>query len=220
MLTADLMTDEIPPLKTSDSAEMALRWMEEFKVNHLAVVDGKELKGLVAESDILDANLQEEDLSSSKIRLLKPVIHQTQHAFDALKLMTHLNLSLLPVLDEQEHYAGSITQRSIVEKMSGITAVSEPGGIIELEMNKNDYSLTQIASIVEGNEAKILSVLVGNSDDPNKIEVTLKINREDLTRILQTFYRYNYVVKGTYHQSEFDDDIKNRLNEFLRFLNI
>jgi hypothetical protein len=96
----------------------------------------------------------------------------------------------------------------------------EQGGIIELELNKNDYSLTQIASIVEGNDAKILSCYVTSTPDSNKIEVTLKINREELTRILQTFNRYNYTVKASYHQAGFEDDLKTRFDEFMRFLNI
>jgi acetoin utilization protein AcuB len=37
MLVVDLITDEIPPLKTTDTVELALDWMEQFKVSHLAV---------------------------------------------------------------------------------------------------------------------------------------------------------------------------------------
>jgi hypothetical protein len=57
-------------------------------------------------------------------------------------------------------------------------------------------------------------------EDSTKIEVTLKVNKEDLSRILQTFYRYNYNVKASYHQSDFEEDLKGRFNEFIRFLNI
>ena len=38
MLAGDLITDEIPPLKVTDTVELALDWMEQFKVSHLAVV--------------------------------------------------------------------------------------------------------------------------------------------------------------------------------------
>lgn len=221
MLTADLITDEVPPLKSTDTIDLALHWMEEFKVHHLAVVKGTELLGLVSESDLLDSNSNPESvIGESKVHLIKPIIHAHQHAYDALKLMSGMNLSLLPILDEKEQFAGSVTQKSVLEKMSGISAVMEPGGIIELEINKNDYSLTQIASIIEGNDAKILSCYVTSLPDTTKIEVTLKLNIDDLSRILQTFYRYNYTVKASYHQEQFDDDLKHRFNEFMRFINI
>lgn len=221
MLVSDLITDEVPPLKYNDTVDQALHWMEEFKVNHLAVIKGNELIGLVAESDLLDTNSKaDEEIGKINVHLIKPVIHQTQHAYDALKLMTGMNVTLLPVLDEKEKFAGSVTYKSALEKFTGFSAIQEPGGIIELEMFKNDYSLTQIAGIVEGNDAKVLSLYVTSLEDSTKIEVTLKVNKEDLSRILQTFYRYNYNVKASYHQSDFEEDLKGRFNEFIRFLNI
>lgn len=220
MIVNDLITDEIPPLKDTDSVDLALNWMEEFKVNHLAVTRGRELLGIISESQLLDSNHPDFSIENLKLNLTKPVIHANQHAYDAIKLMSKMNLSLLPVLDDQEMFVGSITQRSVLEKMAGITSVQEPGGIIVLNMNMVDYNLTQISSIIESNDAKVLSVNVTSAPDTKEIEVTIKINSEDLSRILQTFYRYNYNVKATYHQSQHQDDMKNRFNEFMRFLDI
>lgn len=220
MLTADLITEDIPPLKSSDTVNLALQWMEEFKVNHLPVIEGKEFVGIVSENDLMDSNKPDSEIGKANVPMLKTEIHGNQHAFDALKVMTDLHLSLLPVLDEHNHYLGSVTQRSVLEKISGISAVIEPGGIIELEMHKNDYTLTQIAGIIESNDAKVLNLMVESLPDPNRILVTVKVNREDLSRIMQTFYRYNYNVRATYHQSSHDSDLHSRFNEFMRFLNI
>src|SRR6185369_7449062 len=100
MLVGDLITDEIPPLKITDTVELALDWMEQFKVSHLAVVNNRELIGLVAETDLMDYEHPEEQINSSKIHLLKPIIHQDQHTYELVKLMSGLNLTLVPVLDE------------------------------------------------------------------------------------------------------------------------
>jgi len=221
MLVKDLITEEVPPLKFSDTIEKALTWMEEFKVNHLSVINGDQLIGIVAESDLLDSNENpDEIIGKLNLHFTKPIIQVGQHAYDALKLMVNLNVTVLPVVDDKNTFIGSITYKSALEKFTGFSAINEPGGIIELEMFKNDYSLTQIASIVEGNDAKILSVYVNSLTDSTKIEITLKINKEDLSRILQTFYRYNYSVKASYHQSDYDDDLKGKFDEFIRFLNI
>lgn len=220
MIVGDLITDEVPPLKHTDSVDLALNWMEEFKVNHLAVTKGKEYLGIVSEAELLDSNHPDFSLENLKLNYAKPVIHKDQHVYEAIKLMSKFNLSLLPVLDEKEEFLGSITQRSVMEKMAGITSVQEPGGIIVLQMVSTDYNLTQIASIVESNDSKILSVNVTSSPETKEIEVTLKVNNEDLSRILQTFYRYNYNIKATYHQSQYEDDLKNRFDEFMRFINI
>ena len=89
-----------------------------------------------------------------------------------------------------------------------------------LEVNQADYSLTQIANIVEGNDSKVLSAHVSSIPDSTKMEVTIKVNTEDLSRILQTFYRYNYMVKASFQNSNFESAIKDKLDEFLHFLNI
>jgi acetoin utilization protein AcuB len=220
MLIKDLITHEVPALKPVDTIEQALDWMEEFKVNHLPVLTSKKLTGIVSEEDLQALHDNGGRIGDHQFRYLRPIIHPSQHAFDAIKLMSSLHLSLLPVLDDEDNYMGCVTQKSVLDKMAGLSAVMEQGGIIELELNKNDYSLTQIASIVESNDAKILSCYVTSLPDSTKIEVTLKINREDLTRILQTFNRYNYNVKASYHQAGYEDDLKNRFNEFMRFLDI
>jgi hypothetical protein len=134
--------------------------------------------------------------------------------------MNSLNLTLIPVLDEKEMYKGCITLKGIVQNLSNMTAIQNPGGVIVLELNQNDYSVTQIGNIIEGNDAKILSLHVSSVPDSVKLEVTIKVNKEDMSRIIQTFNRYNYTVKATFHQSDFETGLKDKLNEFLHFLNI
>src|ERR1041385_4991131 len=109
MLAGDLITDEIPPLKVTDTVEVALDWMEQFKVSHLPVVNNRELVGLVAETDLMDYEHPEETIDTSSVHLLKPIIHGDQHTYELVKLMSGLNLTLIPVLDEQENYKGCIT---------------------------------------------------------------------------------------------------------------
>ncbi len=220
MLVSELITDEIPPLKTTDTVELALDWMEQFKVSHLAVVQDRQLLGIVSENDLMDYEHPEQTIKEIKVPLMKPIIHHYQHTYDLVKLMNSLNLTLVPVLDEQELYKGCITLKGIVQNLSNMTAIQNPGGVIVLEMNQNDYSVTQIGNIIEGNDAKILSLHVSSVPDSVKLEVTIKVNKEDMTRILQTFNRYNYTVKATFHQGDFETGLKDKLNEFLHFLNI
>lgn len=219
MIVRDLITDLVPPLKVSDTIQFGLEWMEDYKVNHLPVVDGINYLGLVPESVLLDAEDTSAELKTIIHKFTRPIIKREQHAYDAIKLISQLGLSLLPVVNENEELVGSITQKSVLEKMAGITSVQEPGGIIVLQMPSVDYNLTQIAGIVETNDSKILSVNVMSSPESREIEVTLKINREDLSRILQTFNRYNYNVIASYHQSQYEDNLRTRFDEFMRFIN-
>ncbi len=220
MLANDLITDEIPPLKITDTVALALDWMEQFKVSHLSVVNNRELVGLISETDLLDFDNPKVQINESKIHMMRPLVHHYQHAYDVVKLMSGLNLSLIPVIDEKELYKGCISLKGIVQNLSTMISVQNPGGVIVLELNQNDYSVTQIGNIVEGNDAKILSLHVSSSPDSTKIEVTIKVNRENLSAILQTFNRYNYSVKASYQNLDFTKGMDDKFNEFLHFLNI
>jgi acetoin utilization protein AcuB len=220
MLAGDLITDEIPPLKITDTVEMALDWMEQFKVSHLAVVNDRALVGLVSETDLLDYEHPEEQINVSNIHLLRPAIHYYQHTYDLVRLMSSLNLTLIPVIDEKELYKGCITLKGIVQNLGTMISVQNPGGVIVLEINHHDYSVTQIGSIVESNDARILSLHVSSEPDSAKMEVTIKVNRENLTGILQTFNRYNYSIKASYQNKDFSNGVDDKFNEFLHYLNI
>lgn len=220
MLAYELITEEVPSLKPSDTSKKVLDWMEDFRISHLPVVRKREFLGLVSYSDMLDLNDAKKTLEKLNVSMIKAYVRENYHIFDVLKVISIHNVSAVAVLDEEDKYMGVITADSIIKKIAHMPFVNEPGGIIVLEINVRDYSLSQIAQIVEGNDAKILNLYVNSHPDTTKMELTLKINKDDLSPILQTFSRYNYVVKATFHQSQMGGDLKNRFDEFMHFLNI
>ncbi len=220
MLAKELITDDIPPLKPNDTGLMAINWMDEFKVSHLPIVNKHEYLGLISDTDILDYDITDDELGKCKLSLIRPYVLENQHVYEVIKMISTMKLTVLPVLDEQLNYIGLIPANVLIQQFATLAATREPGGIIVLEMNNHDYTLAQIAQIVESNDGKILSSYVNHIPDSTKMEVTLKINREDLSAIIQTFYRYNYTVKASFHQSEFNTDMKNRFDSFMNYLNI
>lgn len=220
MLAKNLITDEIPPLKKSDLGVKALNWMDEFKVEHLPIVEDKEYLGLISENEILDLNRPESDLGHLGISLVRPFVYETQHIFDVLRMLGEFRVSVVPVINEKNQYIGLITKNQLIEYLTQLNAVQQPGGVIVLELNANDYNLSQIAQIVEGNNAKVLSLFLYTHPDSTQIDVVLKINMEDLSAILQTFHRYNYNVIATSHKSEFDDELKKRYELFMNYIKL
>ena len=220
MLAHELITDEVPPLKLTDTGKKVIDWMEDMRVSHLPVVKKREFLGMVSYTDILDLNKPKETLDHLRVSMIKAYVRENYHIFDVLKAISNYNVIAMAVFDAENNYMGVITGDSIIKKIAEMPFVNEPGGIIILEMNVKDYLLSQIAQIVEGNDAKILNMHINAHHDTTKMEVTLKVNKEDLSGLLQTFARYNYTVKATFHQNQFNDDVKKRFDEFIHFLNI
>jgi hypothetical protein len=96
-----------------------------------------------------------------------------------------------------------------------------PGSILVLSMDLVDYSLAEIARLVEENNAKIISsTLVQDPLDGSKIRLTIKINQSDLGRIVATLERFGFRIIGRYQETRFTDPEKERFDLLMRYLNI
>jgi acetoin utilization protein AcuB len=220
MIAKDLITDAVIPLKTSDSGLTALHWMDEFKVEHMPIVNESEFLGLISEDDIFELNSFEEPLGNHPLSHQNAYVNQSQHIYDVIRVFSEMKLTLLPVVDEKRKYLGVITLAKLVEHMSSIAAINDPGGIIVLELTANDYSISEIAQIIESNEARVLSLYVTSHSDSTKLELTIKVNRQDIQPILQTFHRYEYVIKASFFESDYYDDLRERYDLLMNYLNI
>ena len=177
MLAKELISDMVPALRTSDTGLKALSYMDIFRISHLPIVNNTEFLGLISDKDIYDMNMAEEPIGNHTLSLTRSSVTCEQHIYEVIELAARLELSVVPVLDEKNNYLGIITQTDLLKYFSELLSVKNPGAIIVLEMNQNDYVLSQIAQIIEGNDAKLLSVYVNSSSNTTKIDVNLKINR-------------------------------------------
>lgn len=218
MTANELLTEELPPLKDTDTAEKALRWMEEFKVSHLPIVKGTQYLGLISDNDLYDLEDENIELKALQKTLPRPFIFEDAHVYEVMRLISELKISVVPILDHEERFLGSTNLLYLMSLITEIGSLKETGGIIVLEMNVNDYMLSQIAQIVESNNAKILSSYITSAPDSTMLEVTIKISTTRLDAIIQTFMRYDYNVKASYQKGEFYDNLKRRYDELMLYI--
>ncbi len=220
MIALQLLRNDITPLKPEDKVFMAHEVMDEYKVTHLPVIENDDYLGLVSEGDLLDAPDENLNVHDGSSRLVRAFISADKHLFDAIDVFHENRLSMLPVLDTDEQYMGYLHPQDIVVNMGSMLSTKIPGAIVVLEVNQHDYQMSQIAQIVEGNDAKIVASYITSHPNSTNIEVTLRINRKDLTAILQTFQRYDYTISATYHESVHAVDMKDRFDNFMNYLNM
>jgi CBS domain-containing protein len=221
MLAKELISDIVPALKTSDSGLDAINWMEVFRISHLPIVNNKSFLGLISDIDIYDLNKADEPLGNHPLSYAKPYVFDHQHIYDVIELASRLKLTVIPVLDANEEYLGLITQSQLLEKFADLIAAHTPGGIIELEIQLRDYSLSEIARIVEDADAKILSLYVTQFMEGDRYSVAIKLNRTDVESVLNAFNRYGYLVTTTYVGNDsFDDTAKRNYDSLMKYLSM
>ncbi len=221
MVAKELISDVIPVVNTSDTGKKALNWMEIFRVSHLPIVNNQEFLGLISDTDIFDINEPDQPIGNHKLSLIKPFVKLDQHIFDVIALASKLKLSVVPVLDDNNIYKGVITTIELLDKLAEMTSLKEPGGIIVISLHHNDYSLSQISQIIESNNAKVLNLYISSKPDSTKMELTIKLNTNDLLPIIRTFERFDYEITFWHGEDdELDRFYSDRYDSLMRYLDV
>ena len=221
MIAKELINYMIPPLKETDSAAHAIVWMEEFRCKQLPVVSNGKFKGLVSEEQIMEINDASIPISEMPLFCDKCHVQVDQHFYDVIKVASDNNVEIVGVLDEEETFQGVITIQDTITAFAQTTAVQAPGGIIVISMDAIDYSLAELARLVESNNARVLSSSIKqDSINSKKLKVTLKINQQDLSAVIATLERFEYKVIARFQEKETDQNDQERIDILLRYLDI
>jgi acetoin utilization protein AcuB len=220
MIAGKLISNNIVPLNVSDTGEEALGMMNDFRVRHLPVVDQQRLLGILSEEEILENDVEAE-VGSYSLRPERISVQATDHLYDVLRMIGLYQITTIPVLQDNGAYLGLITLEDLLQALAHLASFADPGGVLVLQMARHDYSMADITRIIEAEGALVLSSFVSSGPDaPDEVELTLKLNRQDLQRVIAALLRYGYDVKGAYTEQEYDESLKERYDLLMAYLNV
>ena len=220
MLAIELISDAITPVHTSDSIQKVIDRMVEFRVRHLPIVNEEQFLGLVSENDLIEESDNQTAIGALPLSMVNPYVLESQHIYDVIRIFYERQLTVVPVLDAKKNYLGVISINMMSEYFAKLTSVTEPGGIIVLEIVNKNNSLAHMAQIVESDNAQILSSYVRTFPDSTRMEITLKVNKVDISAIIATFARYEYDVKATFNHIDDNQGSKDRYDSLMNYLNL
>ena len=219
MQADELISSSLTTIHPDDDGEKTLRLMEDLRVNHLPVVRNSFYLGIISEKEILSWQNTTDLLEDHLDELSSPFVLSNQHLFDIVQEIELNSLSIIPVLDEKQNYLGAITNRKLLYTIAKSTSIQSLGGMIVLQIKANDYYMSEIARIVEDNNAKILSSYITSIPQNQIIELTIKLNKIDIKSIVKDLERYDYNIIASYKSNEEDNNFLDRYESLMRFLN-
>ncbi len=216
-----LISRSTPPLQPSDTVEHALGLMMEVQVRHLPVVDTEaHLLGVISEDQLLDASGPDapvRDLLGPRALSAMP----DTHVFDVTKMIVQHDLTTVPVANEDGHYIGLVRRHDIFEQFARMLSTQEAGAILAIEVDPRDYSLSQLVYTIESNDVKILSIATEMPEESGgAIRITLKLNVTETSRIRHMLEHHGYHVVAAFSDERDDEDIRMRIEEFMRYLEV
>jgi len=219
MLTASIAQKGLPLLHLEDKVSFALQCMEDFDVQHLVVVKDDYFLGILAKSDLLDSN-ETNTLNTLSDLFLKIGVASNAHFLVALDLFAKHQLSLLPVLNEQQECIGVITNEQLNDALAHFLEVAKPGAILVLSVSPYQYSLSEMSRIVESNNAQILQLNTHFDEANGNLVVTLKLNKDEAGAIIATFERYDYQIVHYFGITPLNNDIENHYHNLMNYLDV
>lgn len=220
MSVQKIISYEVPTILPGDTGDKALQLMEENNVEQIPVVADDQYLALIKEDDMLDWDTPEKAISASGYLRYSPAIKADSHAYEALRTAYNQNITVIPVIDNNNKYLGAATLESMMNFFAEHSSLDSPGGVIVLEINPLDYSLYEAARIAESEEVSILATNLFNNKATNKLELTIKTNRTNIEALANTYERFGYHVKELYSEHANKDDMMDRYNLLMTYINM
>jgi CBS domain-containing protein len=219
MLNKELISSSIPSLKLTDSVFQAMELMAEFYVKQLPVISEEKYIGLVFEDDLMNVD-DTAELESVSTHFSKVSVHGNMHFLDAVQTANDYHLTVVPVVEKDNDFAGVIVIGDLLRQLGKITGASDPGGVLVLEMDQRNFSFAEISKLIETNDAQITQLNTSWDNGSDSFIVTIKINKFEISDIVATFQRYDYQVKYYFGEELYENELKDNYDHLMNYLSI
>lgn len=220
MLTRELVSQSLPYLHLTDKVYQALQLMNDNQVTHLPVVEGDKFTGLISEDDLLLSDNDNDTLDTLQQSFANHAVKDNEHFLKAVQLAAENGLSVVPVITAENELTGTVAYNDLLRVASGFMSLNEPGGLIVLEMDSNQYSFNEISKIIEANDAQITQLNTSNDGETGVMQVTIRVNKAEISDIIASFQRYEYNVKYFFGEEQYTNELRSNYDNLMNYLKI
>ena len=220
MLNLNILSAGIPRLNPEDSVQLAKEIMIDHHVAHLPVVLGNKLLGIINEESLLDIESEDEPVSRLEAFFSQASVLGNGHILDTLHVCSEFRLTLIPVLNQESEYLGSITALDLLHHTDKIIGAGDPGAIVVLEMEQVNFSFSEIIKLVETNDAQVTQLNTYFDQITSSFYITLRINKMEVSDIIATFQRYEYKINYYFGEEQYENELRSNYNHLMNYLSI
>lgn len=218
MLTRDLISNTIPYLHKDDTVFHALQLMNDYHVAHLPVVEDEHYLGIISEELLLQSD-EESKLTELPIADGATSVQANEHFLKAIQTAVTNKLSIVPVVEEKQ-LLGIVTYNDLLRNASEFMSLGQPGALVVLEIDNYNYSITEINRIVESVGAQITQLNTFTDPESGTTQVTIRINKMEVSDLISTFQRYEYNVKYYFGEELYENELKTNYDNLMNYLNV
>ena len=215
---SEYINNDYKPIDSNETIEKVQDFFIEISFSHFPVLENGVFVGCIASEDVETFEAQKK-LSDYRFTLEGFFVRTSMNWLDVLEVFARNNANIVPILDETNKYIGYYEVTDIIKFLNGTPFLKEIGGIIIVEKNTNEYSMSQITQIVESNNGKLLGVFISEATN-EKIQITIKITLGSMNEIIQSFRRFNYEIISEHNEDNYLNVLKERSEYLDKYLNM
>ena len=215
---SEYINNDYKPIDSNETIEKVQDFFIEISFSHFPVLENGVFVGCIASEDVETFEAQKK-LSDYRFTLEGFFVRTSMNWLDVLEVFARNNANIVPILDETNKYIGYYEVTDIIKFLNGTPFLKELGGIIIVEKNTNEYSMSQITQIVESNNGKLLGVFISEATN-EKIQITIKITLGSMNEIIQSFRRFNYEIISEHNEDNYLNVLKERSEYLDKYLNM
>ena len=170
MIVEDIMTRKVITIKSSDTLYKAQSLMVKNSIRHLPVVQKKELEGIITESDIRGAFVQNDKISS-RVAILDPknmkvadfmtsnpqIVQPDTNIEDAALLIYKNKIGSLPVIKDNK-LVGIISILDMLGLFIDLMGIIHSSSRVDVIMGKEPKNFEAVSKIIHDHGLNIISV--------------------------------------------------------------
>jgi len=215
---SDYINNDFKPVAYEETVAEVQDFFSEVTFSHFPILDNGVYIGCVSSEDTATFDLQKK-LSDYRYSYEGFFVRSSMIWLDVLEVFARNNSNIVPILDDNNKYVGYYEITDVIKFLNGTPFLKEVGGIIIVEKNILDYSMSQITQIVESNNGKLLGIFVSEAT-LDKIQITIKTTLGSMNEIIQSFRRYNYEIVSEHNEDDYLNVLKERSEYLNKYLNI
>jgi CBS domain-containing protein len=215
----DYILKEIKALTLKNTVGSAQKLFRNYPISHFPVIENGKLLGSFAEDDLQTIENSQEELVSYAHLLNSFFADEKATVLELLKIFADNDTTLIPVINSDKAYIGYYDLRDVLDVFSTNPFMIEESETLIVEKLEDDYSMSEVAQIVESNGGKLLGLYISEKRS-GIVQVTLKIVTKEINDMMHTFRRYDYNVISMHENDIYLEDLKNRSEYLQKYLEI
>lgn len=170
MIVDEIMTRKVITIKAGDTLYKAQELMVKNSIRHLPVVQGKELEGIITESDIRGAFITK-SIGNGKITVLDPkqmmvsdymtrdpqTVGPETNVEDAALLIYRKKIGSIPVIDKNK-LVGIISILDMLGLFIDLMGIIHSSSRVDIIMDKDPKNFEAVSKIIHDQDLNIISV--------------------------------------------------------------